>query len=330
MADILKGKVAVVTGSGQGIGRAVALGLAKEGAKLVTNNRKKGSGGYALLSEAEVKNYSEEQKKYLEKKRAEATGDAETVANEIRKLGGEAIPFFGDVSNFKVAHELIEAAIAEYGKLDILVNVAGSFGFSPVWEMSEDQWEHVMRSKPKGYFNTIRHAAPYMMKQKWGRIINTTALAFMGMVNHCSYSAANAGVLGLTRAVAKELYPYGTTCNAYSPYAMTRASFELVALLKEKGAKNEPTPLPVSAAARFGSFPEPESIAPLIVYLASDAAAQVSGSVFHIKGGNIGLYSEPEIKKSMEKASGWWTVDELMTQMPKVILEGYKSIAAPG
>lgn len=330
MGDILKGKVAIVTGSGQGIGRAIAISLAKEGAKLVTNNRKKGSTGFAILSESDVKNYHKEQKEYLKQQTASATGDAETVAREIKEIGGEALPFFGDVSNFEVAGKLIRTAIDKYGKIDILVNVAGSFGFSPVWEMSEKTWDHVTLSKPKSYFNTIRHAAPYMMKQKYGRIINTTALAFLGMVNHCNYSAANAGVVGLTRAVAKELYQYGITCNAYSPYAMTRASFEVVALLKEKAGTNEPTPLPTAAAERFMSFPEPESIAPLIVYLASDAAANVSGSVFHIKGGNIGLYSEPEIKKTIDKKEGWWTVGELMVQVPKILLEGYKSIAAPG
>jgi 3-oxoacyl-[acyl-carrier protein] reductase len=194
--------------------------------------------------------------------------------------------------------------------------------------MTEETWDRVTLSKPKSYFNTIHHAGPHMIKQKSGRIINTTAQAFLGMPNHCNYSAANAGVVGLTRAVAKELYQYGITCNAFSPYAMTRASFEVVALLKEKAGTDEPTPLPAAAIERFMAFPDPVSIAPLIVYLASDAAANVSGSVFHIKGGNIGLYSEPEIIKSIDKQNGWWTVDELIKQMPTTLLEGYQSIAA--
>jgi len=220
--------------------------------------------------------------------------------------------------------------IKKFGKIDILVNVAGSFSFSPVWEMSEETWDHVTLSKPKSYFNTIRHAAPHMMKQQYGRIINTTALAFLGMVNHSNYSAANAGVVGLTRAVAKELFKYGITCNAYSPTAKSRASYEVVALLREKDGTSEPTPLPISAAERFGSFPDAESIPPLIVYLASDAASGISGSVFHIRGGNIGIYTEPEIKNSIEKKQGWWTAEELMKQMPEKVLRGYKSIAVEG
>jgi 3-oxoacyl-[acyl-carrier protein] reductase len=328
VGETLKNKVAIVTGSGQGIGSAIALGMAKEGARLVTNNRKKGSTGFAILKESDVKKYDQKQKEYLKKETEKAVGDAETVANEIKALGGEAIPFFGDVTDFLVAGNLVQTAIDNFGKIDIVVNVAGAFSFSPVWEMSEETWDHVASIKPKSYFNTIRHAVPYMMKQKWGRIINTTALAFLGMVNHSNYSAANAGVVGLTRAVAKELYSYGITCNAFSPYAMTRASYEVVALLKEKAGKNEFTPLPAAAADRFMNFPDPESISPLIVYLASDEAAKISGSVFHIKGGHIGLYSEPEIKKSLYKPGGWWTVDELKNLMPGTVLEGYKSIAA--
>jgi len=327
MGEILKGKVAVVTGSGQGIGRSIAIGLAKEGARVVTNNRKKGSTGFAILKENEVSGYDEAQKKFLEEQHAIYNGDAETVALEIRALGGESVHFFGDVSKYAVAGELIRKAIDSFGRIDILVNVAGSFRFSPIWEMSEETWDHVTSSKPKSYFNTIRQAVPFMMRQRSGRIINTTALAFLGMVNHSNYSAANAGVVGLTRAVAKELFQHGITCNAFSPVAATRASYEVVALLRQKSGTQDPTPLPAAAEKRFLAFPEADSVAPLIVYLASDASVGVSGSVFHINGGHIGLYSEPEIIKSIKKDNGWWTAQELISQMSNSVLKGYKSIA---
>jgi len=149
---------------------------------------------------------------------------------KIRETGGEAVPFFGDVSNFKVASKLIQTAVDSFGKIDILVNTVGTFGFSPIWKMTEELWDHVTLVKPKSHFNCIRHAAPIMMEQKWRRILNCTSRAFLGdVIRHAEYCAANAGVVGLTRAVAIELYPYGITCNAFSPFARTRASFELIA-----------------------------------------------------------------------------------------------------
>jgi 3-oxoacyl-[acyl-carrier protein] reductase len=327
MGEALKDKVAVVTGSGQGIGRALAIGLAKEGEKVVNNNRKKGGTRFAILKESEIENYTQEQKDYLKEQIAEFSGDAETVANEIIALGGQAVPFFGDVSKFEVAGQLIQTAIDNYGKIDILVNVAGAFNFASCYEMTEEVWDHVTGNKPKSYFNTIRHAAPYMMKQKWGRIINTTALAFTGMVNHCNYSAANAGVVGLSRAVAKELWQYGVTCNMYSPTAASRASYEVVALLKEREGTGEFTPLPTEAAERFKTFPEAAAIAPLIVWLCTNDAANVSGSIFHVKGGNIGIYTEPVIINSIDKATGFWSLEELKTQMPNLVLKDYKTTA---
>ncbi len=205
MGDILKGKVAVVTGSGQGIGRAIAIGMAAEGAKVVTNNRKPGSTGFAIMNDTLLKSLSAEKKEWLRHEAEAATGDAETTAKTIKDLGGEAVPFFGDVSNFEVARKLIQTAVDSFGKIDILVNVVGTFAFSNIWEMSEETWDHVNSIKPKAHFNCIRHALPFMMQQKWGRIINCTSGGFIGGGNATNYATANAGVLGLTYGVAKEI-----------------------------------------------------------------------------------------------------------------------------
>jgi 3-oxoacyl-[acyl-carrier protein] reductase len=327
MGDELKGKVAVVTGSGQGIGRAIAIYMAKEGAKTVTNNRRRGSTGKALLDDSLVDSLDDEKKEWYRKQTELVTGDAETTAQAINESGGEATPFFGDISDFEVAGKLIQTTVDHFGKIDILVNVAGTFGFSPIWEMTEDLWERTTLTKPKGYFNTIRHAVPHMMKQKWGRILNCTSRAFLGdVLKHAQYCAANAGVVGLTRAVAKELYQYGITCNAFSPFARTRAAVELTTY--DMAVDKEKSPwVDRKYAFPFEMTPSPDHLAPFVTYLATDAADKISGSVFSVGGNNIGLYSEPVIEKNLIKYGDPWTMEELKQQLPRGLFVNYKTTA---
>ena len=327
MSDKLKGKVAVVTGSGQGIGRAIAIAMAKEGAKLVTNNRRPGSTPFCMLNDSLMEKLSKEQREQVQKMTADSTGDAETTAKQIRDAGGEAVPFFGDVSDFNVAGKLIQTAVDSFGKIDILVNVAGPFRFSPVQEMTEETWDYVTLSKPKSYFNCIRHASPLMIKQKWGRIINCTSRAWLGgRMKQCNYCAANAGVVGLTRAVAKELYPHGITCNAFAPDAWTRATFEAIGYAQAVDKSMNPF-MAEEAASALQNTESPDKIAPFIAYLATDEAANISGTVFFLKGSTIGIYSEPELKATLSKDRGLWTMDELIEQMPQKLLRGYQSPA---
>ncbi len=328
MGDALKGRVAIVTGSGQGIGRAIAIAMAREGAKVVTNNRKRGSTGNALLSDALVNSMDAGKQKWLKKQAEEANGDAETTAQTIREAGGEALPFFGDISKFDVAAKMIQTTVDTFGRIDILVNVAGTFGFNSVWEITEETWDRVTNTKPKGYFNAIRFAVPHMIKQKWGRIINCTSRAFLGdVLKHAEYCAANAGVVGLTKAVAKELHQYGITCNAFSPFARTRAAFELTALDQVMGADESPW-MDRKFAFPLDMTPGPEYIAPFLIYLASDAAAKISGSVFNVGGNGIGLYSEPEIARSLTKPGKEpWTLEEILQHAPRGLFTDYHSPA---
>ena len=320
MGKPLADKVAIVTGSGQGIGRAIAMGLAREGARVVTSNRRPGSTGHALLDDAILDAMSAEQRARLREQAEASTGDAETTAAAIRDAGGEAVPFFGDISSFPTAGELIRTAVDSFGRIDILVNVAGTFGFSALWEMTEELWDRVTLTKPKGYFNCIRHAAPHMMKQRWGRILNCTSPAFLGgPLKHAQYCAANAGVVGLTRAVATELYPYGITCNAFAPHARTRASFELEAY--DKAVSEERSPwMDRRLAFALEDTPGADEVAPFVVYLTSDDAAEINGKVFSVAGSSIGVYSEPEISRTLIKVGARWTMDELRQQVPRGLL----------
>lgn len=326
MDENLKGKVAVVAGSGQGIGRSIAIAMGKEGAKVVTNNRKPGSTGFAIMDDALVKNLNNEEKEALKKKSEDAAGDAETTAKIIRDGGGEAVPFFGDTSDFKTAKELIQTAIDHFGRIDILVNVVGTFAFSPIWEMSEETWDRVCNVKPKAHFNCIRHALPFMIEQRFGRIINCTSGAFNGGgIRQANYSAANAGVVGLTYAVAQEVIQFGITCNAFAPNAQTRASFEITAYEKAMPEGKGPWiydnyRLPLDGA------PSPDDLAPFICYLSTDEAAEISGSVFFIGGQSVFLYSESAFKSAITKyGEGPWTVEELKQQVPMGLMGMHRS-----
>ncbi len=300
MANRLKNKVAIVTGSGQGIGRAIAIAFAKEGAKVVTNNRRPGTEG----------------------------GDAETTARQITDMGGQAIPFFGNVSDFQTAGKLIQTAVDKFGRVDILVNNAGTDAPHMVWNMTEEEWDLSIDSYLKGTFNCCRFACGLMREQKWGRIINTTSTAWLGTVGHCNYGAAKAGIVGLTRSIAREMGRYGVTCNAYAPTASTRfsASPEIQAGFKKR---YEAGLMTKERYEELTNLPDPETLTPFLVYLCTDEAADINGQVFDITGGNIAIYSEPVKKKTISKKEGLWTVEELIELVPKVLLEGYKNPAPP-
>ena len=300
MGDRLKDRVAIVTGSGQGIGKAIATALAREGAKVVTNNRKPGTSG----------------------------GDAETTAKEIRDLGGQAVPFFGSVSDFDEARKLIQTALDNFARVDILVNNAGADAPKMVWNMTEEDWDRCMDSFLKGSFDCIRHAAGLMREQKWGRIINTTSTAWLGTVGHCNYGAAKAGIVGLTRAIAREMGRYGVTCNAYAPTAATRftLSEDIVAGFKKRFEAGLMTK---ERYKELTSPPSPETVTPFIVYLCTDEAANINGQIFDVTGGNIAIYSEPVKRKTMLKQEGLWTVEELIELVPKILLKGYTNPAPP-
>jgi NAD(P)-dependent dehydrogenase (short-subunit alcohol dehydrogenase family) len=252
-------------------------------------------------------------------------GDAATVARQITDKGGKAVPFFGSISEFGVAEKLVKTAVDNFGRLDILINNAGADAPHMIWNMTEEEWDLSIDSFLKGTFNCTRFACAVMREQKWGRIINTTSTAWLGTVGHCNYGAAKAGIVGLTRSVAREIGRYGVTVNAYAPTAGTRftLSEDIVAGFKKR---YEAGLMTKERYEELTNPPSPETLAPFLVYLCTDKAADINGQVFDVTGGNIALYSEPVKKTSIDKKDGLWTVDELIKQVPK-LLEGYKNPA---
>ncbi len=326
MGDVLKNKVAVVTGSGQGIGRAIAFALAEEGAKVITNNRAPVKHNAANQLDAEkLSRLSPEQLNWYYREIEKYTGDAEATAESIRATGGDAKAFFGNITDYDMAKLLVETAVLTYGSADIVVNVAGAFGFSPIEKITEELWDKVTDVKPKGYFNVIRHAVPYMKEKGWGRIINCSSPAFLGgPIRQAEYCAANAGVLGLTWGLACELYEDGITTNAFAPGAKTRASVDME-LFDKVVPQDEMATKSGVPIVKYDDTAPPDLFAPFIAYLASDAASQINGSVFLCGGGMIARYANPEIVATMAEPDGW-TMEKLQQKAPAELFRDYKNI----
>lgn len=331
MSKILEGRVAIVTGSGQGIGRAIAQGFGAAGAKVITNNRKPGSTEANMMTDEIYNKLPEDKKVWYQEQKKMHMGDAETTAQSIRDAGGEATAFFGDFAEWDTARELVEFAVKTYGQIDIICNVAGNFGMEDIDKIPESMWDSVNATKPKGYFNVMRFAVPYMKKQGYGRIINCASPAWTGDdIKHAEYCAANAGTVGLSWAAAKELRDYGITVNTFCPFARTRADYEAKALGMVAEAENRK----LSASGKFALLdmdtPGPEHVAPFVTYLASEQSKKVSGAVFIVGGNMVGLYSHPIPEKVITKDSPEvWGVEEVIAEAEKVLFPGYQSIADP-
>ena len=199
MGNRLKDRVAVVTGAGRGIGRAEALALAAEGAKLVVNDLGVATDGSGS-----------------------SQTPAEEVCQEIRKMGGEAYPNYDSVATQEGGENIIKTAIDKFGKIDILVNNAGILRDRMLFNMSEEEWDIIMKVHLYGTFHCTRPASVYMRQQRWGRIINTSSISGLGNVGQANYSAAKEGIVGFTRTAALDLGKYGITVNAIRPNAATR------------------------------------------------------------------------------------------------------------
>lgn len=196
----LEGKVAIVTGSGQGIGRGIAIYLAREGAKVITNNRKPNG--------ASIENYDKSAMPAEEwEEMLRLSGDAEGTAAIIKKEGGEAAAFYGDVADQTVAEAIVKKAVDTWGHIDIVVNNAAGLGSGSITSLTGEKWDYMTVPKMKGAFNLMHFAVPYMMEQKFGRIFNCASDAWTGLPDNDAYSAGNAGIVGLMGSCKGALPP---------------------------------------------------------------------------------------------------------------------------
>jgi NAD(P)-dependent dehydrogenase (short-subunit alcohol dehydrogenase family) len=283
MPNRLKDRVAVVTGAGRGIGRAISLAMAGEGAKVVVNDYGVNLNG---------SNPSKE--------------PADRVVQEIKARGGISLANHDTVATMDGAEKIIRTAVTNFGRIDILVNNAGIIRNRMIFNMTQQEWDDVTRVNLKGYFACTKFASALMREQRGGRIINMTSDAgVIGTSGGANYSAATMGVTGFTKGVAMELGRYGVTVNAVSPLADTR----MLESIPESAEKIRYSRGILGANLSQG-YGLPDDIASFVIYLASDEASDVNGQIFFVTGGQVSLYTNPSILKASRK-DGIWTPDEL-------------------
>ena len=292
MAGMLTGRVAVVTGSGRGIGASVARLFAAEGAKVVVNDNGvevDGTGGDKTV--------------------------AMQVAEQITAAGGEATANGDDVGDFQAAEAIIQQAIEGYGQLDVLVNVAGILRDRMVFNMTEEEWDAVLRVHLKGTFNTTHHDTGYWRKQRnpegHFRLINfTSGSGLHGAPGQPNYAAAKLGIVGLTYSCANALRPYGITANAIAPGASTRMTDSVPTDRRRMGSGDDPVR-------------SPDNIAPVVAYLASDRSDWCTGQTISARGYEVGLYNIPQVIRQIA-APGPWDLE----MMSRMIEQSFRPVVA--
>ena len=285
MSKLLEGRIAVVTGAGGGIGRAEAIGLANQGAKVVVNDIGTATSG---------KGFSRE--------------PADETVGLIKQSGNIAIANYDSVAVEKEAEHIVQTAIDNFGRIDILINNAGVFRDRVnIADVPTDDWNALIRTHLTGTFFTTRYACSFMRKQGYGRIINTSSHTGLGWKNSGPYGAAKEGIVGLTRTVARDMTEFGVNCNIIRPLAAWRG---------------EP-------ATSQTSKNLPSDVACLVVYLASEQADHINGCIFEVWHGHVGIFTDPPpVEKVLDK-EGAWTTEELANLIPQTLTKGRSRDSLP-
>ncbi len=304
MAGRLEGKVAIVTGAGRGIGRGEALLLAEEGAKVVVND----------LGGSEAGEGSDAR-------------PADEVVAEIVAAGGEAVANYDSVATMEGGERIVGTALDSFGRLDILINNAGILRDRMVFNMSEAEWDSVIAVHLKGHFTTTKHASIVFRQQRSGRIVNTGSESGLGNMGQANYAAAKEGIVGLTRTLALDLGRYGVTANAIRPRAGTRLTLspELREAMQRarasrRGDSDSDSGSETGAEQAVSQMDAlaPEMVAPLVVYLCTDSAANVNGRDFVVGGDEVSLMTMPTKQASIHQEGGW-DLASLERVFPRVI-----------
>jgi NAD(P)-dependent dehydrogenase (short-subunit alcohol dehydrogenase family) len=287
---LLEGKVAVVTGGGSGIGREVCKTMAATGAKVVVNDL-----GTAV----------------------DGTGQTHSAADQtvalIKEAGGEAVPNYDTVATPEGGQSIIQTAVNMYGKIDILVHVAGILRDRMVFNMSIEEWDAVINVHLRGAFCVNKPACVLMRAQKSGCIINFSSISAAGNSGQANYSAAKAGILGLTRTVARDMAKYGVRANAIWPGADTRMTATVPEAARqiraERGIGGPDMPRPATPR-------KPENVAAVVAFLASDMAQNITGWTVGITGDRLSLIEDPHPVKTIF-CPGGWTLDKVVELWPQ-------------
>ena len=281
---VLNGKIAAVTGAGRGIGREICLSFAKEGAKVVVNDL---GGDRDGTGEGKI---------------------ADEVVKEIKDLGGEASANYDTVGTVEGGQGIFQTCIDSFGAMDILVNNAGILRDKTLYNMEESEWDGIMEVHLKGHYNCTRPFVRYIRDDNRlnCRILNMSSVSgLFGNFGQTNYGAAKAGIAGFTRSLALEVAKYKCTVNTISPGAATRLTIDLIEAAGRKYDENDWTQ-------------GPEQIAPVVTWLCSDAADNVTSQIIHSQAGTLGIMQQPAVIKSFT-TENLWTIEQLDALMPELL-----------